>query len=126
MQRRRDGVHMRQHRRVIGVLLEHHEDVHAPLLYVVLLVHPYVLRRSVSCRSFTRRSTGSPISLRAHRPAPIRNVRSFDPTTLRMFLVQPPCSGFGHMVERGLFYPSRKGKKAKRMPTTSAPARTTA
>ena len=32
MQRRRDGVHVRQHRRVIGVLLEHHEDVHSPLL----------------------------------------------------------------------------------------------
>ena len=43
MQRRRDGVHMRQHRRVIGVLLEHHEDVHTPLLKLVLLHHHYHL-----------------------------------------------------------------------------------
>jgi hypothetical protein len=28
---------MRQHRRVIGVLLEHHEDVHTPLLKKILL-----------------------------------------------------------------------------------------
>ena len=39
MQRRRDGVHMRQHRRVIGVLLDHHEDVHNPLLKMILLHH---------------------------------------------------------------------------------------
>jgi hypothetical protein len=30
---------MRQHWRVIGVLLEHHEDVHAPLLKLELRVH---------------------------------------------------------------------------------------
>jgi hypothetical protein len=31
---------MRQHRRVIGVLLDHHEDVHNPLLKKILLHHP--------------------------------------------------------------------------------------
>jgi hypothetical protein len=34
---------MRQHRRVIGVLLEHYEDVHTPLLKMILLHHPFYL-----------------------------------------------------------------------------------
>src|ERR1051325_1315226 len=38
MQRRRNGVDMRQYRRVIGVLLDHHEDVHVPSLVLGLPV----------------------------------------------------------------------------------------
>src|SRR5215216_8192819 len=41
---------MRQHRRVIGVLLEHYEDVHSPLLKKILLCLPCYLDDPCSAR----------------------------------------------------------------------------
>src|SRR6476661_1019354 len=78
---------MRQHRRVIGVLLEHHEDVHTPSC---------VLNCSCSTSLATPTIAGIPefqtlMRTSSHLSKPGRPA---------MFLVQPPRTGSGHMLAR--------------------------
>src|SRR5215467_4181625 len=84
MQRRRDGVHMRQHRRVIGVLLEHHEDVHTPSW--ILNCPAFTAPTIAGVREFQRRAHASAFLSKPCWPT--------------MFLIKPPGRGSGHIAAR--------------------------
>src|SRR4029079_4488437 len=119
-----DGVHMRQHRRAIGVLLEHHEDVHTPLLKMVLICHHWLPRRSLRDRRFVCRlcDTACFHSPRATSRSSLNHTRPHAQCSCS-HPVQPSCTGARHItvaesISLGESHAFRKGKKAKRMPTT--------
>src|SRR5262249_23049300 len=85
MQRRRDGVHMRQHRRVIGGFLEHHEDVHTPSLIVPYVSYTTPTIAGIPEFQLPEGASGTFLS-KPVRPA--------------MFLVQPSRCGSGHIAAR--------------------------
>src|SRR5215831_931548 len=128
MQRRRNGVHVRQYRRVIGVLLEHHEDVHFPLLVLVLRVLrdcPAVLR--IHCSHLPDASRYFRVSNES-----IGRFKKSNPIHDPMFLLQPwrttvghirvsPCDELCVARESNAFCPT-----ATRIPTTSDTAITIA
>src|SRR5215467_4770216 len=93
VQRRRNGVHVRQYRRVIGVLLEHHEDVHFPLLVLVLRVLrdcPAILR--IHCSHLPDASTCFRVSNESIGP-----LKKSNPIHDPMFLLQPWRTTVGHI-----------------------------